>query len=96
MNEKMEQATEMKEPTISSELGISQERYNDIREKLANVCRQFFTEDQYETRVDAIKLAIEQVNPQTIVEAVYLGGALEKCLANSQDPIRILKHLLSK
>lgn len=77
-------------------LGISEERMASINHNLATAVKEFFYDDKYQSKSDAIKLAIEHCKFESISEAVMAGMALEGCLSNFGDPMTRLLRALSK
>ncbi len=89
--------TETAQPeTFTGVVGISIERTEEIKNTLAAAVKEFFDKDEYETKADALKLAVDYCKPQTVIEGVVIGMALQAALDNYSNPLQRLLNALSE
>ena len=88
--------TETAKPESFTEaVGISIEREEEIKNSLAAAVKEFFQNEQYESKSDALYLAINHCKPKSIVEAVLIGMILQAAVDKyNEDPVfRIIRDI---
>lgn len=85
-----------KKETMGDALGIPNERMDAIKSGLVFATKQFFENDKYSKKTDAMQLAIEHCKPESIEEAVLIGMSLQAALSDFIDPMSLILRMMQE
>lgn len=83
--------------TVSEGLGISDERFEEIKSAAEEICfRALFTDETVDDKVKALEIYINEVQPASVVEALFAGEAFGQMFVKVSRVAKSLSSVLAK
>ena len=81
------------ENSITSALGISEDRKAEIAKKMAATIKEYTQNDAITKKHEGIELIVKLCEPQSITEAVFLGYMFSETLRVIEEKLEVLDGL---
>lgn len=78
------------ENSITSALGISEDRRDEIAKKMADAIQEYTQNDAITKKHEGIELVVKLCEPQSITEAVFLGYMFSEILRATKEKLEAL------